>query len=304
MTTRPNWGGVLPSLPTLFDDDSRIDADAFVRVARFALERGAHGLVCFGLAGEVSRLTVEEREQLLDRLMADAAPEVPVLVGVTAEHLGTSQRLARHAERVGAAGIVIPPPTAYRLAPDELVDFFVDVASGSSLPAVVQDAPEYLGVDVGPESVLRAAERAPSIRAVKLETGPEGIESWSGRLGAEFAVFGGNGGMYLLDAMRAGADGVIPGVDTIDLQIAIAEAEREGRRDDAEAAFQRLLPLLVFEMQSMDHYNACAKHVLVRRGVDVPATLRAPGPRGLSRQSIERLEGHLERLELVVAAPR
>ena len=35
--------------------------------------------------------------------------------------------------------------------------------------------------------------------------------------------------------------------------------------------------MLVFEMQhSIDHYNACAKHVLVRRGVLEHDGLRAP----------------------------
>jgi 4-hydroxy-tetrahydrodipicolinate synthase len=300
VTPRPTWTGILPSLPTFFEDAGEIAVDPFVAVARFAADAGAGGLVVFGLAGEVSRLTGPERERLLEALVP-AVPDVPVLAGVTAEHLGASQGLARHAERTGAAGVVVPPPTAYTLEPEDLVDFYVAVAGATELPVIVQDAPEYLGVRVGPEAVLRAAERAPNVRAVKLETGAEGIDAWRRALGDDFAVYGGNGGMYLLDALRAGADGIMPGADTVDLQVRIAAAELEQRHEDADAAFERLLPMLVYEMQSMDHYNACAKHVLRRRGLDVPKTLRAPGQLVLSEKSATRLDGYIDRLEL--AAP-
>lgn len=299
MTDRVSWRGILPALPTLFDEvDGGVDADAFCRVARFAIEAGASGLVTFGLAGEVSRLVDAERERLLTQLIADVGPDIPVLTGVTTANTGASQALARQAERAGAAAVVIAPPTAARLSDQDLVGYIADVASATRLPAVVQDAPEYLPVAVGPAVVLEAARRAPNIAAVKLETGAEGIEIWRARLGRDFGIYGGNGGMFLLDCVRAGADGIIPGVDTVDFQVEIDRAERDGRAEQADGLFQRLLPLLVFEMQSIDHYNMCAKHVLNRRGIDVPLQLRAPGPRRLSRQSIARLDRYLESIGL------
>lgn len=294
-----NWDGILPSLPTLFGADGQVDPHALGRVARFAVEAGASGLVTFGLAGEVSRLLDLEREALLAHLITDVGPEVPVLTGVTSGNTGASQALARHAERAGAAGIVIAPPTAFSLSNADLVDYIVDVASATSLPAIVQDAPEYLSIAVGPEVVLEAARRAPNVTAVKLEAGPEGIETWRARLGDAFRLYGGNGGVFLLDCLRAGANGMMPGADTVDLQVAIEQAERDGRGKEAERMFWRLLPLLVFEMQSIEHYNLCAKYVLNRRGIDVPLELRAPGPRRLSQESVIRLERYLSRLGLL-----
>jgi 4-hydroxy-tetrahydrodipicolinate synthase len=299
MTDSVRWRGILPSLPTLFGVAGGIDAEAFCRVARFAVDAGATGLVTFGLAGEVSRMLDAEREELLDRLVAEVGPDVPVLTGVTTKNTRAAQALARHAERAGAAGVVIAPPTAFKLSNDDLVGYIADVAGATSLPAIVQDAPDYLSVAVGPAVVLEAAQRAPNIIAVKLETGPEGIEAWRAQLGVAFSVYGGNGGMFLLDCVRAGADGIMPGVDTVDLQVAIERAEGEGRTEEADRLFERLLPLLVFEMQSIDHYNLCAKQVLSRRGVNVPLELRAPGPRTLSRQSVARLDGYLARMGLL-----
>lgn len=302
MIDRVRWRGILPSLPTVFDDAGEVDAAGFRAVTRFALDRGAHGLVCFGLAGEVSRLTVAERERLLEVAIDEVDDAIPVVTGATAENLATSQRLARHAERAGAAGVVLPPPTGYRLSEADMLDFLVAVASATELPAIVQDAPEYLEVSLRPEVVVEAARRAPNICAVKLETGAEGMERWRAVLGEGFGVYGGNGGMFLLDCLRASADGIMPGVDTIDLQVAVYAAEQAGEHARADELFARLLPLLVFEMQSIDHYNACAKHVLRRRGVAIGnVELRAPGPRRLEPSSIPRLEHYLQRLGLAAA---
>lgn len=298
MTERTSLRGLIPSLPTIFNSSGGIEPEALRAVTRFALDSGAHGLVCLGLAGEVNRISVGERERLLEVVIEENAGAVPVLTGVTAENLVMSQRLARHAEEAGAFGIILPPPTAYRLAEDDLIAFFADVASVTSLPALIQDAPEYLDVALRPAVVLDAARRSSTVSGVKLETSAEGIERWREELGPDFAVYGGSGGIHLLDCLRAGADGVMPGVDTTDLQVEIVAAEAAGDTARADALFAELLPMLVFEMQTIDHYNACAKYVLRRRGVPVEIDLRAPGPRQLPPASIARLEAHIERLGL------
>ncbi len=298
-----HWQGILPSLPTPFVADGRVDVDAFCRVARFAAESSVGGLVTFGLAGEVSRLTLAEREMLLEALISEIGAEVPILTGATAENTAESRRLVEHAEGAGAAGVILPPPTAYSLSENEMIDFFVDVASATSLPVIIQDAPEYLSVALRPAAVAEAASRAVNISAVKLETGAEGIELWQAELGSSFGIYGGNGGVFLLDCLRSGADGIMPGVDTVDLQVRIAQAESSGRRDEAEDLFMRLLPMLVFEMQSIEHYNLCAKYVLRRRGIELGSYLRLPGPSRLSDRSTQRLENYLSSLGLISDVP-
>lgn len=302
MIDRTSLRGVIPSLPTVFDSDGGIDLDALRAVTRFALDCGAHGLVCLGLAGEVSRVSVDERERLLEVVIDENAGAVPVLTGVTAENLVMSQRLARHAEEVGATGIVLPPPTAYRLSEEDLITFFAEVAGATSLPALIQDAPEYLDVALRPGVVIEAARRTDAVSGVKLETSAEGIEKWRAELGSDFAIYGGSGGVFLLDCLRAGADGVMPGVDTTDRQVEIVAAEFGGDHARADHLFAELLPMLVFEMQSIDHYNACAKYVLRRRGIEIETDLRAPGPRTLPPASIARLESHVIRLGLAAGA--
>src|SRR5690349_5269542 len=91
------WGGVWPSLITPFAEDGAIDIDAQRAETRFCIDAGSHGLVCFGLAGEVHKLTPEERKRLGAAILEEAGGRVPVLLGVGAEAEHTACELAREA---------------------------------------------------------------------------------------------------------------------------------------------------------------------------------------------------------------
>jgi 4-hydroxy-tetrahydrodipicolinate synthase len=292
------WKGIFPALCTPFDEEDRVDPDAQRRVVRFAIDAGSHGLVAFGLAGEVLKLNSAERRHLTDVILEEANGRVPVLVGAGAESVNASRELAAYAESAGASCIVLPAPVSARLGPDELVEYFAEIAASVSIPVMIQDAPAYLGQAVGPDTVRRVAERAPNVRLVKLEAGPAEIASWIEALGGELSVWGGDAGMYLLDGLRAGMAGNIPGVDLVDLLVGVYEAEAAGKPALADERFRRVLPAIVFEIQqSIDHFNACAKIVLARRGVLSNTRLRQPAA-PLGEASLRLLEAHLAALDL------
>ena len=295
------WRGIFPALCTPFAADGAVDLEAQRRVVRFALDCGAHGVVAFGLAGEVLKLSADERHDLTDVIVDEVAGAVPVLIGAGAPSVRASIELARHAELAGASGVVLPAPIGGFVGDGALVNYFATIASSISVPVMIQDAPAYLGVGLGPEVVRRIGAAAENVRLVKLEAGPVEISDWIHRLGDDFAIWGGDGGIYLLDSVRTGAAGIIPGGDLADLLVEVYEADARGEIGVAEESFQRILPVLVFEMQqSIDHFNACAKHVLVRRGVLEEPALRPPAAAfgDVSRGLLER---HLAALNL---APR
>ena len=76
----------------------------------FALEAGCHGVVAFGLAGEVLKLSSDERRALTDVIVDEVAGAVPVFVGAGASSVHASRELARHAEHAGADCVVLPAP--------------------------------------------------------------------------------------------------------------------------------------------------------------------------------------------------
>lgn len=293
-----------PAICTPFTEDGAVDVEAQRRVVRFALECGSHGIVAFGLAGEVPKLSADERKLLTDVIIDETAGAVPVFVGAGAPSTRASIELARYAEAAGASCVIVPAPMVGALGDGALVDYFVSIAAAVSLPVMIQDAPAHLGVRLGAELVQKVGAGAENVRLVKLEAGPAEMSRWLDRLGGEFSIWGGDGGMYLLDCVRSGAAGIIPGVDLVDLLVQVYEADERGESATADERLRELLPVLIFAMQdSIDHYNACAKHILVRRGVLEQARLRAPAePLGdVSRALLER---HLDALRLTTGGVR
>ena len=287
-----------PAICTPFTEDGAVDVEAQRRVVRFALECGSHGIVAFGLAGEVPKLSADERRLLTDVIIDETAGAVPVFVGVGAPSTPSSIELARSAEAAGASCVIVPAPMVGALGDGALVDYFVSIAAAVSLPVMIQDAPAHLGVRLGADLVRKVGSGAENVRLVKLEAGPAEMSRWLDRLGDEYSIWGGDGGMYLLDCVRGGAAGVIPGVDLADLLVQIYEAEAGGESGLADERLRELLPVLVFAMQdSIDHYNACAKHILAQRGVLEGEHLRAPAD-ALTDVSRSLLERHLATLRL------
>lgn len=287
----PSWSGIFPSLCTPFGADGGLDLETQRALVRFVVDSGADGIVCFGLAGEVNKLTPEERKRLTEVIIEEVGGRVPVLLGVGSEAVHTSVELARHAEAAGASGVVVPPPVTAHLHGDALAPYFCAVAAATSLPIVIQDAPIHLGVGVSAACVLRCAEAEPNIRYVKIETGPDATARWVSELSPRVGVFTGSAGVNLLDDLRIGVVGNVPGTELTDLLVSIHREHRNGRQAAAETLFRRLLPYLVFSLQDIDHYNACAKEILVRRGVLRAGGLRQPAPQ-LSRVALELLDGH------------
>ncbi len=270
--------GILPALCTTFAPDGALDTDAQREAVRFVLASGANGIVCFGLAGEVNKLTPEERKRLATLVIDEVDGRVPVLIGVGAEALYTSKDLARFAEAAGADGVVVPPPITSHCDESGLVPYFAGIADSTALPMTIQDAPAYLGLKLSAAGIRRIAEAHPNIKYVKVESGPEETARWVAELSPVVEVLTGNAGLFLIEDIQLGAVGNVPGTELTDVLVSIYRDQKAGRSAAARNRFHSLLPYLMFSLQDIDHYNACTKEVMVRRGVFKHAGLRSPAP--------------------------
>ncbi len=270
--------GVFPMVVTPFCADGAVSSAEIERVVHFLLERGCAGVSALGLGAEVSTLSGEER-RLITRVVVDAAAEQPVIVGCSSPDTRESIALARHAADAGAAAIMVAPPPRPELSRVELASHYAAVADAvAPVPVMVQDAPSFVGVALdagfvadlrhGHDNVLYAKpESLPALERTAELVALYGIE-----------VFAGYGALYLLDALRAGAAGVIPGCEAPGQIAEIVGDFEAGRLDDAEQRFARILPLLVTEFQSLDYFVACTKILLVELGVIGRPDLRGKSP--------------------------
>src|SRR3954453_11056889 len=101
--------GILPVLPTPFAPDGSVSVGAMGRIVDFAVRAGVDGLVFPGFASEVDELAAEERDQLLQAVVA-RAKELPVVAGASAADVGEVVSISRRSLMRGVNTVMIQAP--------------------------------------------------------------------------------------------------------------------------------------------------------------------------------------------------
>jgi 4-hydroxy-tetrahydrodipicolinate synthase len=291
------FAGIYPILQTPFDDSGALDLDSLRNEVAFCLQAGAHGLVIPANASEFFTLSDAERLQVTEVVLDEAAGWVPVIISCNGVSAPAAVAFTRHAVAHGADGIMVLPPYVRRPGEAGVLAYYEAVADAAGgRPVIVQNAEPPLGTPLSIPSLLKLLDRAPGIQYVKEEVTPSGqrmsalLQAAGDRL---MGAFGGQNGIWMLTELDRGSCGNMPNCATVDAHVRIFDLYRDGRRDEAEALFLHLLPLLVLGSQ---YGVAFAKDLLHRRGVIRTKVARDPQPASLDRWDWAEVDRCLERL--------
>jgi 2-keto-3-deoxy-L-arabinonate dehydratase len=267
--------GTYPMLYAFFADGGALRSDAFTPQIEAAIASGAAGIACLGLATEAHKLGLDERRQVVDRVMEAVDGRVPVAVTVTDGNVPDMIAFARYAESAGASWLILQPPRPPATGAD-LGAFFAAVAASTRLPCAIQNAPEFLGIGLTADELLTLNAFAPNVRVVKGEGPATEIARMVADLQGRMTVMNGRAGLELTDNYRAGVVGMIPGIETIDLQVAVERAMRAGDEARAEAIYASVLPTISFVMQGLATLVTYGKLIAALRLGITPSARRIP----------------------------
>jgi 4-hydroxy-tetrahydrodipicolinate synthase len=139
--------GVLPALVTPFTEDGgAIDTDALGAIVDRLIGAGVAGLVPGGSTGEFTTLSHDERRQLVEVTVEAAAGRVPVVAVTGALSTRETVALSVHAERAGAAAVMVVPPFYDALSWSELLAHYTAVADAIGIPIMYYNLPGASGV--------------------------------------------------------------------------------------------------------------------------------------------------------------
>jgi 4-hydroxy-tetrahydrodipicolinate synthase len=285
--------GVYSVLPTPFDASGEIDESSLRRVVDLFINAGVNGLTALGVTGEVGRLDDSERRRVLDIVLAQVAGRVPVVAGTSAEGTRTCVTHSRHARAAGASAVMVSPPRMPKLNTDTVIRHYRELAEAVDIAIVVQDYPPISGYAMEPALLARIAREIPRARTIKLEDPPTPFKTsriLEAADGLPIAIFGGLGGVFLLEELLAGATGAMTGFAIPEILVRIVSLFRAGRVDDAADVFYRTVPLMRFEFQE-GIGMVIRKELLHRRGVLASAAIRPPGGRldAPTREALDRV---------------
>jgi 4-hydroxy-tetrahydrodipicolinate synthase len=238
-----SFPGITPAVVVPFAADDSINVDALkANVARL-LDGGIHGLVVNGTMGEAGSLSGDERQQVLDTVLAAAGGRVPVSTGVSAGSTAAACALAEQARAGGAQGVMCLPPLLYRGTATELAAHYAAVAEAAQLPVMAYNNPEASGIDMTPDVIAQIASAVPGIAAVKECSGDaRRIAALVGTTDLEILVGGDD---WALEGFAAGASGWVSGVANVAPAecVELMQLVEQGRLPEARELYQRLLPL-------------------------------------------------------------
>ena len=268
--------GIFNILATPFQADYAVDYEGLKRLTRFQMEIGAQGLTILGVMGEAAKLSVDERRSVMDAVIDTVAGAIPIVVGTSHPETETCIALSAAAFEAGADGVMIAPPPMDDKSDAAILALYGRIADRVDGAIVVQDFPPVNDVIMSPDVLAQIAETIPSARYLKLEDPPlmQKIDAIR-QLTDKFEIFGGLGGMFLLEELQRGASGTMTGFAFTEILVAVYEAFQAGETRAAEAIFDRYLPLIRYENQPLINLTI-RKAMLHRRGAFSDPTPRPP----------------------------
>ena len=276
MPGRTEFHGVLPAMITPFTEDGgAIDTDALRANVDRMIDGGVGGLVPAGSTGEFPTLTTDERRALVETTVDAAAGRVPVVAGTAALSTRETIELSVHAERAGAAAVMIVPPFYGALTWPELLAHYEAVAAAIEIPIMYYNLPASSGVTLTAEQFAELRQRA-RVTSMK-DTGGDAVASTELIQAGDTVPTLLNGYDTLtFNALAAGVRAVVWGVASI-LPRECVELHRLLIDDidlpAARSLWRRLWPLCQFlESQS---YPAAVKAACALVG-DATGPVRAP----------------------------
>lgn len=277
--------GTYPMLYAFFGAEGQVLRAPFTRQIEAAIAVGASGVAVLGLGTEVSKLSRAEQRQIVEWVVQDLRGRLPLAVTVADGNVPDMIEAARFAVGAGAAWLILQPPRPPISGP-QLVGFFGAVADTVDCPIAIQNAPEFLGVGLTAAELIALNAAHPNVTVVKAESSAVAVGALIEKLGPGMTVFNGRAGLELTDNYRAGVAGMIPGMDSIDLQVAVERAMRAGDEAQAEAIYRCLLPSVAFAMQGLAHLMLYGKYIAALRLGLEPSAQRHPSdvptPHGLA----------------------
>jgi 4-hydroxy-tetrahydrodipicolinate synthase len=236
---RARLAGVLAPVLTPFGPDLAPDAARFTRLCQWLLAEGCAGLAVFGTTSEANSLSLDERERLLDDLLAAGVDPARLMPGTGACAIPDAVRLTRKAVRAGCAAVLMLPPFYYKGVSDEgLFRAFAEVVErvgDDRLKVYLYHIPPVAQVGIGPALVERLLAAYPrAIAGMKDSSGDfENTRAMIERFGgAGFDVFAGSE-RFLLQTLRAGGVGCITASANVNAR-AIAGVHRAWQGKDAD----------------------------------------------------------------------
>jgi len=184
--------------------DNKLDTESYIKLIHFHLKNGTNGLVPAGTTGESPTLNHDEHQKVIEICIKESNGKIPVIAGTGSNSTAEAISLTKHAEKVGADGVLVVTPYYNKPTQEGLYQHYKAINDNTSLPIIIYNIPSRCVIDMSVETMARLFELK-NIAGVKDATGDlNRLDQQLKKMGPEFILLTGEDGLAFEFNKRGG----------------------------------------------------------------------------------------------------
>lgn len=282
--------GLGTAMITPFDADGAVDYSALEKIVDSQLKGNVDALFVCGTTGEPPTMNAAEREKVIKSVIDQVNGKIPVFVGTGSNDCAHAVELSKHAQEMGADGVLAVTPYYNKCTQDGLYLYYKAINDAIDIPIVAYNVPGRTGVNMKSETV----ERLTSLKNVK------GVKEASGNIaqiletsrrirGSQINLYSGDD-CIAVPIMSVGGSGLISvasnAIPSIMSEMIHAWLDGDHAKAlDMQMKYQPLFEAMFLEVNPIPVKTACALLDMCKPYMRLPLTTLTDG----NREKLEKI---------------
>lgn len=242
----PRFGRLITAMITPFDENRELDLQRTEEFADRLVAGGTDSIIVCGTTGESPTVFYPQKIEVIKAVLRAVDGRIPVIANVGDNCTADTIDFAADVSKLGVDGFMCVVPYYNKPPQEGLYQHFKAIAQSTELPIILYNIPSRCVINMKAETTLRLANELDNIVAVKEASGDiEQVKAIVEGAPEGFSVYSGDDS-FTLPLMKVGGAGVISTISNVATarMKEIVELCAERKWDEAEAANERLLPLM------------------------------------------------------------
>ena len=285
--------GIIPSLHTPFLEDNSLDLNSLKNLIDHTILTGCSGMLVGAVAGETSRLTIDEKQKVTEFCVNHNNNRIPLIVGCSADNQSDRIALSKSAKEAGANWILCQAPS--NIKGKELLNCFNEISEVGPDNIMIQDL-SWTDNGMDYDDIILLFDNIEKFKGFKIEVLNSGPK-YSRVLKAtnhQLHLSGGWAIMGMIEALNRGVHAFIPSTMET-LYNRIYKLFIENKIKEARNLFTKILPVLSFTHQHIDISIKFSKMLRVKEGIFQTSLCRSP-INNFDKYQVEEANSHIENI--------
>jgi len=257
--------GIIPMIYSYFNKNGSIDKILMKEQIKIISKLKVSGIAALGLGTEVNKLTYAEKKLILEIILKEKK-KLPLAITIQGKNKKEYLKLIDLAKNCNVDWIILQPLIKKSSSDISCYNFFKSVIPYCDNTLVgIQNAKEYLGIGLNNLQIRRLYKMFSNFRAIKAESPAILLKEEIKQYPNDLLIFNGRGGQEIIENLMIGCSGIVPTPECSPSLIKIYNYIMNNQYTLAENEYKKILPTIVFIMQSIDTLTFYGKRIFAKK---------------------------------------